>query len=132
LKFYLNTSHIKLMWTLYFVTSSALTIITLREIRKLYINNNSRRNSTLTFILQRLTQLIVIIISISVTKYKLEIDGGIELFPKLFESISFIVWTTQFVTLARLIYVLLFVSLVLCQLGIIVKNQFEKGRYIFL
>jgi hypothetical protein len=120
------------MWTLYFVTSSALTIITLREIRKLYINNNSRRNSTLTFILQRLTQLIVIIISISVTKYKLEIDGGIELFPKLFESISFIVWTTQFVTLARLIYVLLFVSLVLCQLGIIVKNQFEKGRYIFL
>ncbi|CAB4375764.1 unnamed protein product [Rhizophagus irregularis] len=65
LKFYLNTSYIKLMWILYFVTSSALTIITLREIRKLYINNNSRRNSVLSFILQRFTQLIVIIISIS-------------------------------------------------------------------
>lgn len=119
------------MWTLYFVTSSALTIITLREIHKLYINNNSRRNSILSFILQRFTQLIVIIISISVTKYKLEIDGGVELFPKLFELISFIVGTTQIVTLARLIYVLLIVSLVLCQLGIIVKNKFEKGKYTF-
>ncbi|UZO26284.1 uncharacterized protein OCT59_018522 [Rhizophagus irregularis] len=130
LKFYLNTSYIKLMWILYFVTSSALTIITLREIRKLYINNNSRRNSVLSFILQRFTQLIVIIISISVTKYKLEIDGGVELFPKLFELISFIVRTTQIITLARLIYVLLIVSLVLCQLGIIVKNQLEKGSEI--
>ncbi|RGB28828.1 alkaline-phosphatase-like protein, partial [Rhizophagus diaphanus] len=130
LKFYLNTSYIKLMWILYFVTSSALTIITLREIRKLYINNNSRRNSVLSFILQRFTQLIVIIISISVTKYKLEIDGGVELFPKLFELISFIVRTTQIITLARLIYVLLIVSLVLCQLGIIVKNQSEKGSEI--
>ncbi|RIA98610.1 alkaline-phosphatase-like protein [Glomus cerebriforme] len=127
LKFYLNTSHNKLMWILYFGTSSALTIITLREIHKLYINNNPRRISLLSNILQIFTQLIVIMILVSVTKYKLEVDGGVELFPKLIELTSFIVRTTQVVTLARLIYVLLVISLFLCKLGIIIKNQSEKG-----
>src|SRR5881227_1390374 len=111
------------MWTLYFVTNVALTIITLREIHRLYLNDNPRGNSILSFILQRFTQSLVIMIAISVTKYKLEVDGGVELFPKLFELMSLIIWTSQIVTLARIIYVLLVTCLVLCQLGTIIQSD---------
>ena len=130
LKFYLNTSHINLTWILYFVTNVALTIITLREIHKLYLNDNPRGNSILSFILQRFTQSLVIMIAISVTKYKLEVDGGVELFPKLFELMSLIIWTSQIVTLARIIYVLLVTCLVLCQLGTIIQS--DKGNLILI
>ena len=131
LKFYLNTSHINLMWILYFVTNVVLTIITLREIHKLYLNHNSHGNSILSvilFILQLFTQSLVIMIAISVTKYKLEVDGGVELFPKLFELMSLIVWTTRIATLARIIYALLVICLALSKLGMIIKS--EKGNLI--
>ncbi|CAI2164269.1 7264_t:CDS:10 [Funneliformis geosporum] len=126
IRFYLNTSYINLMWILYFNTISALTIITLREIHKLFVINKSRQST----ILQLITQLLVIIIAISVTKYKLELDGDVKLFPKLFNLISLIIRTTQIATLARIIYMLLAISLVLCTFGMKLNVKFEKGSSI--
>ncbi len=115
------------MWMLYFGTISALTIIALQEIRKLCVGDSSRKFSS---ILQLITQLFMIIIAISITKYKLKVDGGVELFPKLFELMSLIIWTTQIVTLARIIYVLLFISVVLCKIGMMLNVKPKKGIYI--
>ncbi|CAG8491105.1 2409_t:CDS:10 [Acaulospora morrowiae] len=121
LRFYLNTSYFYTMWMLFFGTVLLLTTKTLLEIR-FYMEAKYLKRRKLYKNSQLIVQLLVVIVAIMITKYKLEIGGGKELFPKIFEIIEIIAPVSTPVTLARVIYAIL----AFLALWIIISSPFKR------
>ncbi|CAG8472616.1 45876_t:CDS:10 [Gigaspora margarita] len=125
LRFYFNTSHVYYMWILFFCSMLILTTMTLREI---LVTRLIQGKNILQIVLQLISVLIIIFIAFSITKYKLEIDGGSILFPDIFSWIIMIVPITLPVMLARMIYATIGASLVLISLLTILQSKLRNTQ----
>ncbi|CAG8654290.1 23476_t:CDS:2, partial [Gigaspora rosea] len=125
LRFFLNTSHVYYMWILFFCSMLILTTMTLREI---LVTRLIQGKNILQIVLQLISVLIIIFIAFSITKYKLEIDGGSILFPDIFSWIIMIVPITLPVMLARMIYATIGTSLILISLLTILQSKLRNTQ----
>ncbi|RHZ52439.1 hypothetical protein Glove_461g70 [Diversispora epigaea] len=129
IRFYLNRSYVLLMWILIFGSMIFFTIETLSTIYSSLSSPNSSSNSKskssiIGVIYKFLAQLLVIVVAISIIKYKIIISivdsGGGELivdntinrlFPEILLWMEYIIPISIPVSLARIIYTILFLLL---------------------
>ncbi|CAG8765584.1 25240_t:CDS:10 [Dentiscutata erythropus] len=125
LRFYFNSSHVYYMWILFFCSMLILTTMTIREI---LVTRLIQGKNFLQIVLQLIAALIIIFIAFSITKYKLEIDGGSIMFPDIFSWIIMIVPITLPAILARVIYATIGTSLILNFLLTILQNKLRNTQ----
>ncbi|CAG8638258.1 35525_t:CDS:2, partial [Racocetra persica] len=89
---------------------------------RFYLNTLHGKN-ILQIVLQLIMILIILFTTLSIAKYKLEIDGGSVLFPNIFSWITVIVPITLPVMLARVIYTAIGITLILISLLPILQNK---------
>lgn len=127
LKYYLNSSYVHTMWFMVFIVVIALFLITLEEIWSL-ANAKSRK---ILVMLQCLASLLVLLMTVLVVEYKLDMDGGRAVMPAFCQPFSrFAGHYLKPFAVARFVYAAL-----LCFVGVAVitdlvhNNNAQKGVF---